>query len=472
MIAVGAGISGLDTRIQALAAVRLPIRGGGLCAIYTTKGVMQQAFCPVTRKQLILKRLNLNAMQTVEAIQSLQNKRILVGITGGIAAYKSPDLVRRLAEAGADVKVVMTRGASEFITPLTLQAVSGNRVHTDLLDADAEAAMGHIELARWADAIVVAPATSDALARFAQGRADDLLTTLLRASDAPVLVAPAMNQAMWRDAATQANVQLLQARGYQFVGPADGSQACGDTGAGRMSEAVEIAQHTAQLFELQSLSGQQVLITAGPTREALDPVRYLSNYSTGKMGFALAQAAAEAGAKVTLIAGPVALATPERVERIDVISARDMLVAVEQRLPFTSVFIASAAVADFRPQQVIDSKIKKIDQENTMTLALVKNPDILAKVAASDNAPFSVGFAAETDNVVAHARAKLQRKGIDMIIANDVSREDIGFGSDVNEVTVIGQQRDLVIEKCDKQQLARRLISVIAEQLVEVRLTP
>ncbi len=472
MIAVGAGISGLDTRIQALAAVRLPIRGGGLCAIYTTKGVMQQAFCPVIRKQLILKRLNLNAMQTVEAIQSLQNKRILVGITGGIAAYKSPDLVRRLAEAGADVKVVMTRGASEFITPLTLQAVSGNRVHTDLLDADAEAAMGHIELARWADAIVVAPATSDALARFAQGRADDLLTTLLRASDAPVLVAPAMNQAMWRDAATQANVQLLQARGYQFVGPADGSQACGDTGAGRMSEAVEIAQHTAQLFELQSLSGQQVLITAGPTREALDPVRYLSNYSTGKMGFALAQAAAEAGAKVTLIAGPVALATPERVERIDVISARDMLVAVEQRLPFASVFIASAAVADFRPQQVIDSKIKKIDQENTMTLALVKNPDILAKVAASDNAPFSVGFAAETDNVVAHARAKLQRKGIDMIIANDVSREDIGFGSDVNEVTVIGQQRDLVIEKCDKQQLARRLISVIAEQLVEVRLTP
>ena len=433
---------------------------------------MQQAFCPVIRKQLILKRLNLNAMQTVEAIQSLQNKRILVGITGGIAAYKSPDLVRRLAEAGADVKVVMTRGASEFITPLTLQAVSGNRVHTDLLDADAEAAMGHIELARWADAIVVAPATSDALARFAQGRADDLLTTLLRASDAPVLVAPAMNQAMWRDAATQANVQLLQARGYQFVGPADGSQACGDTGAGRMSEAVEIAQHTAQLFELQSLSGQQVLITAGPTREALDPVRYLSNYSTGKMGFALAQAAAEAGAKVTLIAGPVALATPERVERIDVISARDMLVAVEQRLPFASVFIASAAVADFRPQQVIDSKIKKIDQENTMTLALVKNPDILAKVAASDNAPFSVGFAAETDNVVAHARAKLQRKGIDMIIANDVSREDIGFGSDVNEVTVIGQQRDLVIEKCDKQQLARRLISVIAEQLVEVRLTP
>lgn len=419
-------------------------------------------------------------------MQSLQNKRLLLGITGGIAAYKSPDLVRRLRDAGADVKVVMTRGACEFITPLTLQAVSGNRVHADLLDADAEAAMGHIELARWADAILVAPATSDALARFAIGRADDLLTTLLRASDAPVLVAPAMNQAMWRDVATQENYQTLQQRGYQFIGPAEGAQACGDTGAGRMSEPLEIAQRAADLFESGLLAGQHLLITAGPTREALDPVRYLSNFSTGKMGFALAQAAAEAGAKVTLIAGPVALDTPPHVERIDIVSARDMLEAVQQHLPQSSVFIASAAVADFRPVSAQDSKIKKTAGEDRMTLEMVKNPDILAHVAASENAPFTVGFAAETNDVIKHAGEKMQRKGINMIIANDVSRDDIGFGADANEVAVLFNQalakspiisadknangqspEQTMIEKCDKQQLARRLIALIANNMAE-----
>jgi phosphopantothenoylcysteine decarboxylase/phosphopantothenate--cysteine ligase len=419
-------------------------------------------------------------------MQSLQNKRLLLGITGGIAAYKSPDLVRRLRDAGADVKVVMTRGACEFITPLTLQAVSGNRVHADLLDADAEAAMGHIELARWADAILVAPATSDALARFAIGRADDLLTTLLRASDAPVLVAPAMNQAMWRDVATQENYQTLQQRGYHFIGPAEGAQACGDTGAGRMSEPLEIAQRAADLFESGLLAGQHVLITAGPTREALDPVRYLSNFSTGKMGFALAQAAAEAGAKVTLIAGPVALDTPPHVERIDIVSARDMLEAVQQHLPQSSLFIASAAVADFRPVSAQDSKIKKTAGEDRMTLEMVKNPDILACVAASENAPFTVGFAAETNDVIKHAGEKMQRKGINMIIANDVSRDDIGFGADANEVAVLFNQalaksavnsadenalaqsaEQTIIEKCDKQQLARRLIALIANNMAE-----
>ena len=419
-------------------------------------------------------------------MQSLQNKRLLLGITGGIAAYKSPDLVRRLRDAGADVKVVMTRGACEFITPLTLQAVSGNRVHADLLDADAEAAMGHIELARWADAILVAPATSDALARFAIGRADDLLTTLLRASDAPVLVAPAMNQAMWRDVATQENYQTLQQRGYQFIGPAEGAQACGDTGAGRMSEPLEIAQRAADLFESGLLAGQHLLITAGPTREALDPVRYLSNFSTGKMGFALAQAAAEAGAKVTLIAGPVALDTPSHVERIDIVSARDMLEAVQKHLPQSSLFIASAAVADFRPISAQDSKIKKAVGEDRMTLEMVKNPDILACVAASENAPFTVGFAAETNDVIKHAGEKMQRKGINMIIANDVSRDDIGFGADANEVAVLFNQAlaksavnsadenalaqpaaQTIIEKCDKQQLARRLIALIANNMAE-----
>lgn len=396
---------------------------------------------------------------------TLQSKRLLLGVTGGIAAYKSPDLVRRLRDAGAEVKVVMTRGAREFITPLTLQAVSGNRVHTDLLNADAEAAMGHIELARWADAIIVAPATADALARFAMGRADDLLTTLLRASDAPVLVAPAMNQAMWRDPATQKHYQDLLSRGYQFIGPAEGAQACGDTGAGRMSEPLDIAAKAASLFQSAALTGQHVVITAGPTREALDPVRYLSNYSTGKMGFALAQAAVEAGAKVTLIAGPVALDTPERVERIDVVSAIDMLAAVEQQLTTMSLFVASAAVADFRPANPLDSKIKKTADADTMSLDMVKNPDILAAIAAAKTDLFTVGFAAETDNLIAHAKDKLQRKDIDMIVANDVSRDDIGFGADANEVTVICSKEQLTIEKCDKQHLARRLIQLIAERL-------
>jgi len=407
-------------------------------------------------------------------MQSLQNKRLLLGVTGGIAAYKSPDLVRRLRDAGADVRVVMTRGACEFITPLTLQAVSGNRVHDSLLDVDAEAAMGHIELARWADAIIIAPATADSLARFSVGRADDLLTTLLRASDAPVLVAPAMNQAMWRDEATQQHYQALLSRGYHFVGPAEGAQACGDTGAGRMTEPLEIAGEVAALFKTQSLSGQHVVITAGPTREMIDPVRYVSNFSTGKMGFALAQAAVEAGAKVTLIAGPVDLPTPDRVNRIDVISASDMLKAVESVVSSATLFIASAAVADFRPMTPAEQKIKKTSDSETMTLEMVKNPDILAAVARAEKAPFTVGFAAETEDLIPHARDKLERKGINMIVVNDVSRDDIGFASDTNEVTVLVDQEStnqldsdpIHIDKCDKHNLARRLLELIALRLM------
>ena len=397
--------------------------------------------------------------------QTLQNKRLLLGITGGIAAYKSPEIVRRLRDAGAEVRVVMTRGAMEFITPLTLQAVSSNRVHSDLLDADAEAAMGHIELARWADAIIVAPVTADALARFAQGRADDLLTTLLRASDAPVLLAPAMNQAMWRDAATQENSQILSQRGYCSVGPADGAQACGDIGAGRMSEPLAIVAAASDLFEQQTLTGQHVVITAGPTRERIDPVRYLSNFSTGKMGFALAEAAAEAGAKVTLIAGPVNLSTPDRVERIDVISADQMLVAAQQCAAPASIFIAAAAVADFRPSAAADQKIKKTRDIETMQLDLVKNPDILKSVAESEHSLFCVGFAAETENLLAHARAKLARKALNMIVVNDVSRSDIGFAADDNEVVVITPKDAVKLEKANKRHLARRLIQLIAEQV-------
>lgn len=398
-------------------------------------------------------------------LQSLRNKHILLGITGGIAAYKSPDLVRRMRDLGADVRVVMSRGACEFITPLTLQAVSGNRVHSELLDADAEAAMGHIELARWADAVVVAPATADFLARAAAGRADDLLGTLLAASDAPLLLAPAMNQAMWRDAATQANVGQLVARGVQLAGPDSGDQACGDTGAGRMREPHAIAQAVAELFANKMLSGRHVLITAGPTREAIDPVRYLSNHSSGKMGFALADAALEAGASVTLVCGPVALASNPRVQRVDVESAEQMLEAVLADIDSADLFIGAAAVADFRVAKNSAQKIKKQHGQTGMTLELVQNPDIIATVAKRAAKPMVVGFAAETEQLLKHARAKLERKGLDMIVANDVSRADIGFGADANEAVLVSREQETVLGKCSKGQLARQLIKLFAQQL-------
>ena len=403
-------------------------------------------------------------------MSSLQNKRILVGVTGGIAAYKSPDVVRRLRERGAEVRVVMTPGAKEFITALSLQAVSGNKVSADLLDEDAEAAMGHIELARWADAIVIAPATADCLARLAQGRADDLLSTLVRAAPCPVLIAPAMNQGMWADAITQKNRQILESSGYIFVGPDSGSQACGDVGAGRMSEPIEIVDAAEGLFQSRLLDGVSVVITAGPTREALDPVRYISNFSSGKMGFALAEAAAEAGARVTLIAGPVDQPTPERVERIDVVSARDMLAAAESVVTPDSIFIATAAVADFRPADVAAQKIKKQSDTDEMEVSLIKNPDILATVAHSNQRPeVVVGFAAESENLLANAESKLERKNLDLIVANDISRDDIGFGSESNQVTVMARDPE-VNPGVDwplqsKSQLAREIIRLVAEVL-------
>ena len=400
-------------------------------------------------------------------MQRLLNKQIVLGISGGIAAYKSAELVRRLKDAGAQVRVVMTRAAHEFITPLTLQALSGNPVHGDLLDPAAEAAMGHIELARWADLVLIAPATADLMARLANGRGDDLLTTLVLATDAQIALAPAMNQAMWRDAATQDNLKLLLQRGMSVFGPAAGEQACGDVGPGRMLEPTDLANRCADCFERGALSGRHVLINAGPTREAIDPVRYISNHSSGKMGFALAEAAAEAGARVTLVAGPVNLPTPARVNRVDVVSAAEMLAACEAALP-ADVFIASAAVADYRPASAAPGKLKKdTSSDDGMTLQLVRNPDILATLASHAQRPdWCVGFAAETDDVLEYAGDKLTRKNLDLIIANDVSQPGIGFNSDDNAVTLIDRNlTQQALPLASKQKLARQIVDFIATRL-------
>ncbi len=397
----------------------------------------------------------------------LFNRNVVLGVCGGIAAYKAAFLVRELQARGADVRVIMTRGAEAFITPLTLQALSTHPVHRDLLDEEAERGMGHIELARWADLLLIAPATADCLARLAAGRADDLLTTVALATAAPVLVAPAMNQQMWADAATAANMATLEARGIHRVGPADGDQACGEVGTGRMSEPQAIAERAASLFEHGALAGLRVVITAGPTREALDPVRYLSNRSSGKMGFALAAACADAGARTTLVSGPVSLATPPHVARTDVESAREMLEASLALLPTCDIFIACAAVADYRPEQAADDKIKK--NEERLSLTLVRNPDIVATVAAADPRPFTVGFAAETRDLLAYARGKLERKGLDLVVANDVSAEGIGFNSDDNAVTLLWAGGEAALPRAGKGSLARAIVEHIAKRYAATR---
>lgn len=393
----------------------------------------------------------------------LNNRHIVLGITGGIAAYKAAELVRRLKERGALVHVVMTDAAREFITPLTLQALSGNPVHSSLLDPEAEAAMGHIELARWADLLLVAPASADFIAKLAHGQADDLLSTLWLACQSKKAIAPAMNQAMWADPATAANMDILRARGIAIFGPGAGEQACGDVGLGRMLEPGELADLSESQFESRLLDGKRVLITAGPTREAIDPVRYISNHSSGKMGYALARAAADAGASVTLISGPVTLATPAGVERVDVESAQAMYDAVLARSAQSDLFIGCAAVADYRPATAVEQKIKK--QADEMTLTLVRNPDIISAVAARADRPFTVGFAAETQNVLSYARDKLERKGLDAIIANDVSVAGIGFNSDQNEVTLVTAAGEEALPRMGKQQLADALIAHLAQQL-------
>lgn len=391
----------------------------------------------------------------------LTGKHILLGVTGGIAAYKSAELVRQLRLSGAVVRVVMTAAATEFITPLTLQALSGNPVHTDLLDTAAEAAMGHIELARWADVLLVAPATADFIARVADGRANDLLAAVCLACEAPVAIAPAMNRAMWENPATGNNLVTLQARDIRVLGPAAGLQACGETGPGRMLEPDELVVGLSGMFRSGVLAGLQVLVTAGPTREAIDPVRYLSNHSSGRMGFAVAAAAAEAGAAVTLISGPVSLATPAGVQRIDVESAADMYAAVMRTVTSTDIFISVAAVADYRPAVLAPQKLKKESAE--ISLDLIRNPDILAAVAALPDAPFTAGFAAETEALVTNAQDKRLVKGVDMIAANRVGA-GLGFNSEENALHVFWEKGEQVLPVTGKDKLARQLLNLIAEQ--------
>ena len=393
----------------------------------------------------------------------MQGKRILLGVTGGIAAYKSPDLVRRLRDRGAEVQVVMTGGAREFVTPTTFQAVSGRTVRSDLWDAAAEAAMGHIELARWADAVLIAPASADFLARLATGQANDLLSTLCLATEAPIAVAPAMNHVMWANAATRANLATLAQRGVQVFGPAEGDQACGEIGEGRMLEPVDLAERVLALLPASgALAGRRVLITAGPTRERIDPVRFVSNRSSGKMGFAVAQAAREAGATVVLVAGPVSLPTPAGVARIDVESAADMLAAVLRELPGTDIFISTAAVADYRPARAAEQKIKKTAE--SLELAMERTTDVLATVAARADRPYAVGFAAETESVEQNARTKLMKKNLDMIAANEVGH-DKAFDCDDNQLIVLSRNGRHELPRAGKLTLARGLIALIEQDL-------
>ncbi|MBF4820126.1 bifunctional phosphopantothenoylcysteine decarboxylase/phosphopantothenate--cysteine ligase CoaBC [Cronobacter sakazakii] len=397
----------------------------------------------------------------------LAGKKIVLGVSGGIAAYKTPELVRRLRERGAEVRVAMTEAAKAFITPLSLQAVSGYPVSDSLLDPAAEAAMGHIELGKWADLVILAPATADLIARVAAGMANDLVTTICLATPSPVAVVPAMNQQMYRNIATQQNIERLASRGLRIWGPDSGSQACGDVGPGRMLDPLEIvelaANHFAPVNDLQHLN---IMITAGPTRERLDPVRYITNDSSGKMGFAIAAAASARGARVTLVAGPVALPTPPRVERIDVESALEMEAAVQQRAQQQQIFIGCAAVADYRAETISSEKIKK--QGDELTLKMVKNPDIVAGVAAlSQNRPYVVGFAAETNNVEEYARQKRQRKNLDLICANDVSQAGHGFNSDTNALHLFWQEGDKVLPLERKALLGQRLLDEIVTRYDE-----
>ena len=402
-------------------------------------------------------------------MMGLAGKKVLLGVSGGIAAYKTPELVRRLRDRGADVRVMMTEGAKAFITPLSLQAVSGYPVFDDLLDPAAEAAMGHIELAKWADLIVLAPATADLIARITAGMANDLVTTAVLATAAPVAIVPAMNQQMYRAAVTQENLVRLQARGLLIWGPDSGSQACGDIGPGRMLDPLAIVDHAVQwAAPVNDLQHLNILITAGPTREAIDPVRYISNHSSGKMGFAIAAAAAKRGARVTLVSGPVALPTPAGVKRVDVTSALEMQAAVMGEINAQHIFIASAAVADYRAIEIADEKIKKQDDDEKVSLQLIKNPDIVAGVAAlTQSRPFVVGFAAETQNVEEYARKKRARKNLDLICANDVSKAGHGFNSDTNALHLFWQEGEKTLPLSDKSLLGQLLIDEIVSRYDE-----
>ncbi|EKO3578470.1 bifunctional phosphopantothenoylcysteine decarboxylase/phosphopantothenate--cysteine ligase CoaBC [Vibrio metschnikovii] len=399
-------------------------------------------------------------------MQTLAGKHILLGISGGIAAYKCAELTRRLRERGAEVRVVMTHAAKEFITPLTMQAVSGHPVADSLLDPAAEASMGHIELAKWADLVLLAPATADLIARLAAGMGNDLLTTVVLATDAPVVISPAMNQQMYRNQATQDNIATLVRRGVSVWGPAAGEQACGDVGPGRMLEPLELVERCDAFFAPKPLLGKKLLLTAGPTREALDPVRYITNHSSGKMGFAIADAAATLGAEVTLISGPVTLTTPAKVKRINVQSALEMHAAVMAHAQQHDIFIGCAAVADYRPDVIAEQKIKKTEQSDTLCITMVKNPDIVASVAAlTERRPFTVGFAAETQDVEKYALGKLTKKKLDMICANDVSITGQGFDSNDNALTVYWSNGQHALPLSSKRELAQALMLFIHRHL-------
>ena len=396
-------------------------------------------------------------------MSSLSQKRIILGITGGIAAYKSAEITRRLQDEGAEVRVVMSESAQEFIRPLTLQALSGNPVHTDLLDPEAEAAMGHIELARWADLVLIAPATANFVATLNQGSANDLMSSICLATTAPVMIAPAMNQAMWSNSASQQNIESLKQREVIILEPDNGIQACGDVGPGRLPQPETIVRQVASVFKTGEMTGKKVVITAGPTREAIDPVRYISNHSSGKMGYAIADAMIDAGAEVILISGPVSLKQPDRCTLVSVTSAHEMLEAATEAAKGTDIFISAAAVADYYITETSDQKIKK--KSDKMTLNLAKTPDIVSIIKENNPKLFVLGFAAETQKVEQYAREKLASKNLDAIIANDVSREDIGFNSDDNEALWVEQESTHHFSKCNKAQLARDLVALLATKL-------
>ena len=398
-------------------------------------------------------------------MKSLANKNILLGVTGGIAAYKSAEIVRHLKKSGASVRVVMTRSAEEFITPLTLQALSGNRVSTELLDAEAEAAMGHIELAKWADGILIAPATANTIARLSSGRGDDLLSTVTLAFDGPISVAPAMNQAMWRDERTQENLKKLIDQDFGICGPGSGEQACGDVGLGRMLEPIDILDMFSLSFNEGTLSGKKILITAGPTQEPIDPVRFITNRSSGKMGYSLVEAALESGANVTLISGPVNIEPPSNCNFVSIKTAEEMYDAVMHHISGMDVYIGTAAVSDYSPAKASDSKIKKDGSSSPMVLELKENQDILKSVSELEQRPYVVGFAAETNDLIKNAEKKLSNKNLDLIIANDVSNKDIGFDSDDNEVTLITEKEKYFIERQNKRKVSKKIIDFISGRI-------
>jgi len=398
-------------------------------------------------------------------LKSLANKNILLGVSGGIAAYKSAEIVRHLRKAGALVRVVMTKSAEEFITPLTLQALSGNRVSTELLDVEAEAAMGHIELAKWADGLLIAPATANTLARISSGRGDDLLSTITLAFEGPVSLAPAMNQAMWRNERTQENLKKLIDQDFVICGPGSGEQACGDVGLGRMLEPLDILDIFSLSFNEGTLSGKKILITAGPTQEPIDPVRFITNRSSGKMGYSLVEAALESGANVTLISGPVNIDPPSNCNFVSIKTAKEMYDAVMHHISGMDVYIGTAAVSDYSPAKASDSKIKKDGSSSPMFLELKENQDILKSVSELEQRPYVVGFAAETNDLIKNAEKKLSNKNLDLIIANDVSNKEIGFDSDDNEVTLITEKEKYLIERQNKRKVSKKIIDFISRRI-------